>query len=260
METLRLIPSAFVFSHPNHELAVYGALQRLKPTCIVYLTDGGGQHRVDQTNDGLSAIGLLDSAVFLNHSEGSFYGALVDKNYSFFRSVANQLAQILSAHRLEQVFCDAIEYYNPVHDLALPITRYATSELRELPVFEIPLVYQSRNNVESYEFQRVPLELLERAVEFNLEPIELAAKVSARNDTYTILANDLGPIFQNISPEHGVKEFFMPAVNSVFSAEDGRLLRYEQRARLLKERGEIPEEITYKRHFLPIARQLWGLA
>ena len=38
-----------VFSHPNHELAIFGLLQRLRPR-LIYLTDGGGPERVAQTH------------------------------------------------------------------------------------------------------------------------------------------------------------------------------------------------------------------
>jgi len=35
----------------------------------------------------------------------------------------------------------------------------------------------------------------------------------------------------------------------------GRKLRYEWRARLLQQRGEIDEIITYRNHFLPVTEE-----
>src|SRR5262245_32431351 len=61
-----------VFSHPNHELAVFGLLQRLRPD-IVYLTGGGGPKRIAETEEGLASIGLLEQARFLNYAETEFY-------------------------------------------------------------------------------------------------------------------------------------------------------------------------------------------
>ena len=81
-----------VFSHPNHEVAVFGLLQRWRPA-LLYLTDGGGADRVAQTEQGLRSIGLLDRATFLNKSEASFYQALLDVDQPFFDEVAEKVAE-----------------------------------------------------------------------------------------------------------------------------------------------------------------------
>ena len=62
------VPTLVVFSHPNHELAILGLLQRLRPK-IVYLTDGGGPKRISETEEGLASVGLLNQATFLNYTE-----------------------------------------------------------------------------------------------------------------------------------------------------------------------------------------------
>ena len=49
--------SLVVFSHLNHELAIFGLVQRLRPN-LIYLTDGGGKDRIGQTKAGLEQIGL----------------------------------------------------------------------------------------------------------------------------------------------------------------------------------------------------------
>jgi hypothetical protein len=83
-----------VFSHPNHEFALFGMEQRLKPH-FVYLTDGGGENRVQQTFDGLRGMGLLQQAHFLNHPERVFYDRLLEVDTAFFVGVAEQLRQII---------------------------------------------------------------------------------------------------------------------------------------------------------------------
>ncbi len=45
--------SLMIFSHPNHEIAVLGTIARLQPE-FLFLTDGGGQDRVDETKEGLA--------------------------------------------------------------------------------------------------------------------------------------------------------------------------------------------------------------
>jgi hypothetical protein len=116
-----------VFSHPNHELAVFGLVQRLHPH-LIFLTDGGGAERVGQTERGLERIGLRDRAHFLNYTEAAFYEALIEGDVHLFREVARNLRAWLDCIRPAQVLCDAVEFYNPVHDLSLPIALAAVAD------------------------------------------------------------------------------------------------------------------------------------
>ena len=67
-----------VFSHPNHEVAVLGTIFRLNPH-IVYLTDGGADARVAETREALQNFEPA-SVHFLNHTEKSFYDALLGRD------------------------------------------------------------------------------------------------------------------------------------------------------------------------------------
>ena len=58
--------TVMVFSHPNHELAVFGLVQRLRPR-LVFLTDGGGARRVEETGRALDGLGLRAHATFFNY-------------------------------------------------------------------------------------------------------------------------------------------------------------------------------------------------
>ncbi|MGZ7032378.1 MAG: hypothetical protein ACXVIJ_10435, partial [Thermoanaerobaculia bacterium] len=48
-----------VTGHPNHELAIFGFLQRTRPR-LLFLTDGGSQARIDESQQALQSVGLLD--------------------------------------------------------------------------------------------------------------------------------------------------------------------------------------------------------
>jgi hypothetical protein len=95
--------AAMVFSHPNHEIAVLGTIARTRPH-VVFLTDGGGEDRVAQSRSGLSSYLQQESLHFLNHSEASFYDALLArKRAEIVRSGArgDHLSQPLRADVLE---------------------------------------------------------------------------------------------------------------------------------------------------------------
>ena len=92
MRGLQLTPGGsdvIVFSHPNHELAIFGLLQRLRPR-LIYLTEGGDRGRVQETLRGLARLGLAEGADFLNYSETALYDALLQGNLALYREIAHQ--------------------------------------------------------------------------------------------------------------------------------------------------------------------------
>lgn len=244
-----------VFSHPNHELAVFGLLQRLRPH-LVFLTDGGGGERLAQTRRGLESIGLLGQARFLDHTEKSFYDALLARDSEFYKRVAREVRASVREHLPERILCDAVEFYNPVHDISLPVVRAALGGDSDAQVFEVPMIYQRPAEGESYEIQRTWASRRDGVVEFELSERELAAKVRARDQIYTALADQMGPLISGLPAAHLAREFTAPARPSLPEPGPDVVLRYEWRAQLLAERGEIEQKITYRQHYLPVASSL----
>jgi len=245
-----------VFSHPNHELAIYGLMMRALPHTL-FLTDGGGEKRLAETREGLAALGLLDRATFLNHSEDSFYGALLDNDLSFFCDVAEQIRDCVEAVGTEQVWCDAVEFYNPVHDLAFPLVVRAIKGLPEVEIFEVPLIYQ-RPSVDAggeYAVQRA-LESTPNAVEVRLSAAEVAAKRRCRDEIYTELRAQLGAVITDLPEEYLAIEVLLPPNGQSFEPVEGRVLRYEARGRLLHEQGAVDRVITLRQHYLPLVSGL----
>ncbi|BCU78025.1 hypothetical protein [Luteolibacter sp. LG18] len=247
-----------VIGHPAHELAIYGLLQRHRPHVVV-ITDGGGEERERQSKEGLERIGLLERATYLGYSEASFYDGLLDRNDALFARVAADLRAVLERLQPDQVFCDAIEFYNPVHDITRPIVLRALEGLGEVPLYEIPLVYQKPAETESYEIQRVPEACVDRRFQYRLTPEELAHKTHARDHIYLNLREQAGPEFLVVTPEHlALEELADAAGDFPEAASSGRVLRYEWRANVLKDEGAIERTITYREHFLPAVAALVG--
>jgi LmbE family N-acetylglucosaminyl deacetylase len=244
-----------VFSHPNHELAVYGLLQRLRPR-LVYLTDGGGGARLAQTRRGLESVGLQESARFLGHTEASFYEALLARDSDFYAAVAEEVRDCVRAHAPARVLCDAVEFYNPLHDLALPVVRAALGRSAGAQLFEVPLVYQRPAEVESYEVQRVPASRRGEQFDFRLSGRELEMKVWARDRVYAALAEQMGPLITDLPRARLALEVVTRAREVAPEPAPDIFLRYERRAQVLAERGEIERQITYKEHYLPVASSL----
>jgi len=245
-----------VFSHPNHELAVFGFLQRHRPSAI-FLTDGGGEHRVAQTRRGLDSLGLLGRAFFLDYPERSFYAALLDRDVPFFREVAARTRSAFRELAPVEVLCDAVEYYNPVHDMAVPIVAAALADAPETAVFEVPLIHQKRADRETYAVQRFPLSRPGPRLGLALSAEEARAKAGARDGTYSILREQMGDVLGALPPSHLASEEFAPArVAPPQPPGPDQVLRYEWRATLLKQRREIDRMITFREHYEPVASAL----
>ena len=250
----RPVKRLMIFGHPAHELALFGFLRRFRPR-IVIVTDGGGEERVQQSRLGLSTIGL--EATYLNFAEIDFYSALLRCDVSFFETVADSLSSEIAASEPDQIFCDAVEFYNPVHDMTLPLVLRAAAVRPQAAIFEVPLVYQTLAAGEHYEIQRMPPVSAERAFRYHLSSEELRAKLHARDEIYLALRDQAGPEFSIVTAEHLAIEEAAPAGDPFASPrETGRQLRYEWRARLLEQAGLIDEIITRAGHFIPTVRTL----
>ena len=244
-----------VTGHPNHELAILGFVQRLRPR-LLFLTDGGGAQRVAESRQALDWLGLLDHARFLPLPETALYRALLDRDLPFFAALAAEVRREIEAHAPAQVLCESVEHYNPLHDLTLPLVRAATRGMAGVEVVEFPLIAQLPGPGERYRVQRLPAPRQGEAIELRLTAAELAAKLEARDHRYTSLRGQLGGVLESVADEDAGLEVFAPAVAGLAAPGPADVLRYERRGRLLQERGEVERVITYREHYLPIAAAL----
>jgi hypothetical protein len=246
-----------VTGHPNHELAIFGLVQRLRPR-LLFLTDGGGEQRVAESRRGLAALGLLDRARFLPWPEERLYRALLDGEREVFAAIASEVRREVEAYRPAQVLCESVEFYNPLHDVTLPIVRAALRGLPEIEVIEFPLVAQVPDPGERYRVQRLPPARAGEAIAFHLTATELAAKLAARDTTYSCLRRQLAPIAGDLDDRHFALEHYAPAAPALPRPGVEEVLRYEWRGRLLRDRGEVERVITHAGHFLPLVAALAG--
>lgn len=243
-----------IFGHPSHELAVFGRLQR-EPSEILIIDDGGGPRREGDSRTGLATIGLR--ARYLSHPEGDFYKALLARDVGYFRHVTDQLRRVIEEVEPDEIYCDAIEFYNPVHDVTLPMVRTALGP-RRAEIFEVPLVYQEDVPGEVYRIQRVPPALANRRISYELTAEQAEKKDVARLTIYSNLREQAGPEFMTAPRAYLAHEEVARASTGLPAPGDGRKLRYEWRARLLQSQGLIQEVITYADHYLPVMRALTG--
>ncbi len=249
-------PRVAVWGHPGHELALFGVLQRHPPDTIIVITDGGAQQRLEESQQGFRSIGLLDRVQYLGFPEHAFYAALLGADATFFRGVAAALRRALMPARPSVVFCDAVEFYNPVHDVTLPLVRAALGGA-PVRVYEVPLVYEMTGEIERYRVQRIPESLSHRRVVFDLGPAEVDRKRRARDQIYRSLHEQAGPELLSVPDADLAREELAVAADPTPApGTHGRALRYERRARLLHAEGRVARMITYRDHFVPMLQAL----
>lgn len=246
-----------IFGHPAHELALYGAISRLRPRILI-LTDGGSPARLSYSRKGLESMGALENASYAGFREEDFYQALLEQDINYFDNVVTFIRGAIEDARPDQIFCDAVEFYNPVHDIIYVLLRAALKEKQPLAIFRIPLVFQ-RQETDEYVIQRVPEALSFNRVQLHLSEQEALAKCTARDEIYINLRDQAGGDFMGVSPSQAAcEEVEIDDPARLEPGSDGRRLRYEWRADLLHRQGKIQRVITYKEHFKPIVDHYLG--
>ncbi len=249
------LPTAMVFSHPSHELAVFGLVQHLAPQLVI-LTDGGRHDRMQETRRGLESIGLSGRARFLEYSEAAIYDALLAGDAHFFEGMASRLRDALEPMEPARVLCDAVEFYNPVHDVTLPVVRAALRGRPEVQVFEVPLIHECAGEPDRFEVQRLPAADPRKRLRRPLAPAEMAAKRCASDDIYSITHGRLEPVRGDLPGQTVGDEEIAAARSGVPEPSPGQGLRYERRGRLLQEQGAVEHVITWADHYRPLAASL----
>lgn len=241
-----------VLGHPGHELAMFGLLQRHPPDAVLVVSDGGPPERTAQSRLGFASIGLSSRVRYLGYPEEAFYLALLDADRALLETVVADLRAAFDLIQPTQVFCDAIEFYNPVHDITLPLVRAALGG-SSAAVYELPLVYEVAGTPERYCVQRAPDHLAGRRIVFELSAAELEAKVAARDRIYRSLHDQAGPELLRVShADLGREEAYASPERVAGPGSGSRAMRYERRARQLFAEGRIARMITYADHFAPM--------
>ncbi len=124
--------TALVIAHPGHELRVHRWLELARPTVFV-LTDGSGhtgRSRLAATSAVLLASGARPGAIYGRLADRELYRALLQGRLDLFASLAEELAEALHRESIELVAGDAVEGFNPGHDICRVLINAAVARLR----------------------------------------------------------------------------------------------------------------------------------
>jgi len=110
---------ALIAGHPGHELKVFGWISEFRPRTYV-LTDGSGHRgvsRLPSTVQLLATLGIEVDRLFGVISDRSLYRAILDRETAWFDAILNRIVDSFIEDRIDLVVADAMEGFNPAHDL-----------------------------------------------------------------------------------------------------------------------------------------------
>ena len=141
-ETLR---PALVIAHPGHELRVHHWLERARPVVLV-LTDGSGHtdnSRLGATTAVLNQAGARPGKIFGRLSDRALYAAILAGDTKLFIALAEEIAEIFMRENVQYAAGDAVEGFNPSHDVCRLLLNAAVARLarrgRRVENFEFPI-------------------------------------------------------------------------------------------------------------------------
>lgn len=246
--------AALVVAHPGHELRVHHWMENAKPLVLV-LTDGSGHlsaGRLDRTAEVVARAGAHPSANFFGKmSDRDVYGAILAGEAEMFSGLADEIATVLAGEEIDYVAADAVEGFNPGHDVCRLIVNAALARLRDrggrdLPNLEFPL-------------EAAALERRTRGgIELDLDAGAFDRKLSAV-DNYPELTQEA----DRLRAAHGTASFGIERLTPVDYFLDisdccEQPPAYERWGEERVKSGYYQTVLRFKEHVEPIARRLAG--
>jgi hypothetical protein len=125
--------AALVIGHPGHELRVHRWLDLVKPAVFV-LTDGSGRtgrSRLPSTTNVLADAGARPGRIYGRFTDTELYETIRRLEVTPLLRVMRELAEALSEPAVDYVVGDALEGFNPSHDLCRFLINGAASLIRK---------------------------------------------------------------------------------------------------------------------------------
>ena len=250
--TLRRRPAILVAAHPGHELRVHGWLELARPEVWV-LTDGAGRGqrgRLDSTARVLARAGATAGPVFGAFSDRQGYAMLLAGDVAPAADIVGRLAARLEERPDAYVVADALEGFNPVHDLCRVLVESAAALARErggaYETFDYPLE-ASPDSAGSLAAADVRLVLdraaLDRKLHAAREYPEMAAEVERALAAHGEAAFAIERLRLAGAPQPLVQRLGEPPL-------------YERYGEERVAAGHYPVVLRLRQHFLPFAAEL----
>lgn len=242
---------ALVVGHPGHELKVFGWISQYRPRVYV-LTDGSGRHGVSRLPSSaalLGGLGAQTDGLFGLLTDREIYRAILDQRISLFLNLLESLNASLIANEITFVAGDAVEGYNPTHDLCRMLVNAAA----------VMAGRAMGRTISNYQFCLADSEPAcpsagthdETCLHLRLSDELLHRKIAAA-ESYAEMKHEVEKALE----AHGVEYFRTECMKKVTNPWAGCLERgepfYERCGEMRVQQGEYESVIRLRQHMTPI--------
>jgi hypothetical protein len=248
--------AALVIAHPGHELRVYRWLELARPVFFV-LTDGSGrrqQSRLPSTTAVLLKAGARPGCLYGFFTDAQSYAAILGGDVKSLSQFARKLASAFIEGNVGYVVGDALEGFNPSHDLCRYLINAAVASVEK----------QRRRVLGNFDFlldgraDLCPEVLRAGAIRIDLDETDMQRKLTAV-EGYPELRAEAQAAFARFGTQSFLTEYLRP-VNSL----QGMLQLevdppyYERYGQKQVAAGYYQQVIRYRQHMRPSVRGLWS--
>lgn len=259
LNTDRVNPTAasrpvLVVGHPGHELRVFGWLMTARPVVHV-LTDGSGggaEPRLDSTSAVLDAVGAARGSIYGRMTDREVYAAILAGDPARFIALAEELAATLLHDNVEMVAGDAVEGFNPSHDVCRYVINAAvrlasTDSGRTIACYAFPLDSPPGSCMAG---------LGSSALQVHLDDSMLDRKLQAAH-AYAELRPEVERALR-FGTEPFRTEYLYPVdLTDAYGWDSDRIPFYESYGAQRVASGVYDRVVTFRQHVRPIADALW---
>jgi len=229
-----------------------------RPSVCVF-TDGSGhtgQSRLDSTTRLLTQASARPGSIYGRFKDVEIYAAILDNDFSLFIELAEELGEALVRDAVEYVVGDAIEGYNPTHDLCRSVINAAVELANRI----------KPNRIANFDFlvagppDSRSDELRTREVCLRLDEVALERKLAAVR-SYLELNDDVGKMISEMGSAALQFEALRPVISAVRT--DDVIQEppfYERYGEKQVAEGYYRRVIRYREHILPLADALVNCA
>ena len=239
--------TALVVAHPGHELRVYHWIEKHQPIycCLTDGSGGGAISRLSSTTRLLKTVGASVGPIYGRYPDTVVYQLLLERRVDVFVTLARELATALANAGVDCVAGDAVEGFNPAHDVCRLIVDGAVELLRR----------RTGREVRNYEFLLDGPPDLDRpgSVVVRLDEAALERKLAAARD-YTEMRVEVEAALGRYGRQAFAMECLRPAATTspTFRFEQA-LPDYERYGERRVKEGRYFEIIRYRDHVRPVA-------
>ncbi|MBO6496855.1 MAG: hypothetical protein JJ978_14900 [Roseivirga sp.] len=238
--------------HPGHELLAYKLLLSEKPD-VVYLTTGSGNKNKSRIHESINLVNSLGLEVlfpFEPFSDRQIYDLILQRDYEPFLILLDTLEVLCEEKGYERVIGDALEGFNPSHD----ICRYLINGL-------VSRLMSNNKELANYDFLQDELHkgqdtIKEDSIVLDLSEDELQEKLKACVD-YGELKFEVERFMESFGLDFFKKECFRRVTDLTKVINwDSEVPFYEEHGRRRVNEGVYEKLISFNENIKPLALAL----